>query len=409
VKRDLPPLVPAPTRSHALPRAPRPADAGWATARGVLCVRLDNLGDVVMTTPALHALRAALPGRTLTLLTSPGAAIAAPHLADVDAVIAHTASWVAADADLDADRALPARLAAGAFDAAVIFTVYSQSPLPAALMCRLAGIPLVLAHCRENPGALLSDWLPEPEPDIALRHETQRQLDLVAHVGARLGTPTDAADVGNPATRLRFALRPADRAEAGALLAEIGLANVACDVTLAARAADDAPTTRFLLAHPGATAESRRYPPAQFAAALDAIARASGLPVLIGGSGGEHALAEAVATGMRTCAYNVAGRLSLGGAAALIERAALLVSNNSAPVHLAAALGTPVVDLYALTNPQHTPWQVRYRLLFRDQPCRHCYRSVCPAGHHACLDAITPADVAAAALDLLAEREPTTC
>ena len=57
-----------------------------------------------------------------------------------------------------------------AFDAAVIFTVYSQSPLPAAMLCWLAGIPLRLAHCRENLYHLLSDWIADPEPHELLRH-----------------------------------------------------------------------------------------------------------------------------------------------------------------------------------------------------------------------------------------------
>mgnify|MGYP003350186482 CR=1 FL=1 len=63
--------------------------------------------------------------------------------------------------------------------AAVIFTVYSQNPLPAALFATWAGIPLRLAYCRENPYALLTDWVPEPEPESFIRHEVQRQIDLV--------------------------------------------------------------------------------------------------------------------------------------------------------------------------------------------------------------------------------------
>jgi ADP-heptose:LPS heptosyltransferase len=91
---------------------------------------------------------------------------------------------------------------------------------------------------------------------------------------------------------------------------------------------------------------------------------------------------------------------------ALIADAALLISNNSGPVHMAAALGTPVVVLYALTNPQHTPWQVRQRVLYHDVPCKYCYRSVCPQGHHACLSAVTPGEVIAAAEALLATGQP---
>ncbi len=83
--------------------------------------------------------------------------------------------------------------------------------------------------------------------------------------------------------------------------------------------------------------------------------------------------------------HSVAGELDLADLAALIERAPLLLSNNTGPAHIAAAVGTPVVDLYALTNPQHTPWEVPHRVLNHDVPCKYCYKSVCPEGHHDCL------------------------
>ena len=101
-------------------------------------------------------------------------------------------------------------------------------------------------------------------------------------------------------------------------------------------------------------------------------------------------------------ARSLAGELVLAELAALVREADLLVTNNTGPAHIAAAVGTPVVDLYALTNPQHTPWQVRSRVLFHDVPCRYCYKSECPAGHHDCLRGVPPETVAAAACELLA-------
>jgi len=98
---------------------------------------------------------------------------------------------------------------------------------------------------------------------------------------------------------------------------------------------------------------------------------------------------------------DLAGALTLGEFIALLDSASLLIANNSGPVHLAAALGTPVVDLYALTNPQHTPWMTPHRVLYRDVPCRWCYRGDCPEGHHACLRGVPPAEVAQAARELL--------
>lgn len=97
---------------------------------------------------------------------------------------------------------------------------------------------------------------------------------------------------------------------------------------------------------------------------------------------------------------------SLGVLASLIAGARLLVANNSSPAHLAAALGTPVVTLYALTNPQHTPWGVPARVLSHEVPCRDCLQSRCPQPRHPCLRGVPPAAVARAALELLHESAP---
>jgi ADP-heptose:LPS heptosyltransferase len=123
--------------------------------------------------------------------------------------------------------------------------------------------------------------------------------------------------------------------------------------------------------------------------------------VIFTGDAGERELVEAIRRDMAVRSRSLAGELELGELAALIESADLLVSNNTGPAHLAAALGTPVVDLYALTNPQHTPWRVASRVLFHDVPCRNCYKSRCPHGHNDCLHRVEPERVAAAARELL--------
>jgi len=355
-------------------------ERGWADAGHVLCVRLDGLGDVLMTTPALRALREARPGRRLTLLTSPAGAAVAGLLPDVDEVVVYDAPWVKATAPRtgpEADHAMARRLADRRFDAAVIFTVYSQSALPAAMLCFLAGIPRRLAHCRENPYQLLTDWVPETEPARLVRHEVRRQLDLVATIGCR------AAD-----ERLSLAVPPAARAGVAALLGAWGLE----------------PRRGWVLVHPGASAPSRRYPPELFAQVVQGLA-AAGHAVVLSGGEDERDLVARIRRASGVDARSAAGRLDLAGLAALVEAAPVLVSNNTGPVHVAAAVGTPVVDLYALTNPQHGPWAVRHRVLFHDVPCRYCYRSVCPEGHHHCLRLVRPDDVVEAAGELLA-RDP---
>jgi lipopolysaccharide heptosyltransferase II len=402
------------------------AHPGWRSARRILCVRLDSLGDVLMCTPALRALRAALPGRKLTLLGSAAGAAALPFIPELDDVIVHAAPWMKGAATDPADDdsatgfsggqpspsfpgelggpgdpgspanfgnaglgmaamrqadqaglALVDALAARAFDAAVIFTTYTQSALPAALLCHLAGIPLRLAHCRENPYRLLSDWVPDPEPVSTVRHEVQRQLALVGHVGCRPG------DLG-----LSFAPRAADCAAAIERLRGAGID----------------PGRPWILLHPGASAASRRYPAGHWAQAIALLSAATDVPLVLAGGAADVALVDDIRrrAGLPLPALpTLAGRLGLGELGAALQMAAVAVTNNSGPAHIAAAVGTPLVDLYALTNPQHTPWGTRSRVLFHDVSCRFCFKSSCPQGHHDCMAGVAPRRVAEAVLDLL--------
>ena len=356
--------------------------SSWQRVERLLVVRLDNLGDVLMATPAIAALRAGLPRARITLLTSPSGAAAVPFLADVDESIVFSAPWVKSaegphdDALGRVEIDLVLQLAASRFDAVVIFTTCTQSVLPAALLCRMAGIPLRLGHCRENPYELLTDCVRDPDVIAdGMRHEVERQLALVASVG-----------FGIDDQRLRFRVPgPAHDAVADRL-ARAGIARGA----------------PYVVVHPGATAESRRYPAHLFGLAAAQIARDAGVAIVLSGAAQDRALVEEVRAAMASPALSLAGQLDLGELAALIDGAELLVANNSGPAHLAAALGTPVVDLYALTNPQHTPWHVPSRVLNHPVPCRNCLKSVCPMGHHDCLRRVEPAEVAAAAMELLA-------
>jgi lipopolysaccharide heptosyltransferase II len=272
------------------------------------------------------------------------------------------------------DAAFAATLARQCFDAAIIFTSYSQSALPAAMLCYLARIPLRLAHCRENPYQLLTDWVADPEPAGLIRHEVQRQLDLVASIGWRTDAP-----------RLSFALRERDLDA----------------MRLRLRYAGIDPRRPWLLLHPGASAPSRRYPPELWAAAIGLLAQRPGLPMVLTGEAHEAPLIAAIRAACGVEVHSLAGEISLGLLGAAIRLASVVVSNNTGPAHMAAAIGTPLVDLYALTNPQHTPWRADCRVLFHDVPCRFCYKSVCPHGHNDCLRQIAPSRVAEAVCSLL--------
>jgi lipopolysaccharide heptosyltransferase II len=363
-------------------RPPGAAEAGptavsaatWATAERILAVRLDALGDVLMTTPAIRAIRESRPASHIALLTSPAGGAVGRLIPAVDETIVYEAPWLkpepAGGVDPAADLAFIDRLAARRFDAAVIFTVHSQSALPAALACHLAGIPLRLAHAREKPYGLLSDWVPDPEPDEPIRHEVRRQLDLVGSVGYR-----------TPDEHLSVRVDPADSRRIRALLADLGLGRAG----------------PWLVVHPGSSAPSRRYPGERYAVVLETLAREGWQIVLTGGSDEvepvelirEHVAGNVVGA----APISLAGQLSVGELAALLAAAPLLLANNTGPAHLAAAVGTPVVVVYAQTNLQHTPWAIPSRVVTHDVPCAGCRRSVCPLLHHACLRAIAPDEV----------------
>lgn len=351
----------------------------WNTAKNILCIRLDTIGDVIMTTPAMMALKTASPQRHITLMTSSAGAAIAPLMPQLNDLIVYDSPWLKATSprqNSEPEFAMIEQLRQRAFDAAVIFTVYSQNPLPSAFLCYMAEIPLRLAHCHENPYQLLTDWIKDPEPEQLIRHEVRRQLDLVASVGCK---PQDERLVlHTPAAALASVKQQLDASGIDRQLP-------------------------WVVIHAGATAPSRRYPPEKFAIVARQLVE-RGIQVIFTGTQPERDLIAAIQSWMAAPSLSLVDRLSLSELAALLKLAPLLISNNTGPVHIAAAVGTAVVDLYALTNPQHTPWNIPNRVLFHDVPCRICYKSICPEGHHHCLQLVTPESVVQAALDLLEEQ-----
>jgi ADP-heptose:LPS heptosyltransferase len=347
-----------------LPAAP----VDWRALRHVLAVRLDNLGDVVMVTPALRALRAALaPGARLDLLASPGGAALAPLLPDVDEVHALRAIWQDADGRLPQDPARELALVEQlrGYDAVVVFTSFAQSPYAMGYAAYLAGVPVRAGVSKEFAGSVLSHWLPAP-PDA--QHQSDRALALLA----ALGVPAQGA-------HLSLTVPEAARAQAAAVRASVGLP-------------DD-----YAVLAPGASCPSRRYPPERFAA----VARDLGMPVAVVGTEKEADLVAQVVAGAPS-AVGLAGRLDVPGLVALIEGARLAVTNNSGGMHFADAVGTPVVALFAGTEDesQFAPRSGPARLLRVPTTCSPCRAFACPYALE-CLD-VAPADVVAAGRELAA-------
>jgi ADP-heptose:LPS heptosyltransferase len=321
----------------------------------VLAVRQDNNGDVLLAGPALRALAAGAD--RLTLVCGPTGRAAAGALPGVDEVVCWEAAWIAAEplpvraGDV---AAFVERIAAVRADRAVIFTSFHQSPLPMALLLRLAGVPHVSAISDDYPGTLL-DVRHRVADDI---HEVERALSLAEAAGF----PLPAGDTS------RLSMRVAPRNP----------------LQLAER--------RYVVVHPGATVPARAWSPEKNRALVAALA-ARGENVVVTGGSGERALCAAVAG---DAAIDLSGQTSFAELARVIADAAAIVVGNTGAAHVAAAVGTPTVSLFPPTIPpvRFRPWMVDHELLGDQEiDCRGCRARVCPRGDHACLESVTVDDV----------------
>jgi ADP-heptose:LPS heptosyltransferase len=332
-------------------------------------VRLDSDGDVLLAGPAVRAVAAS--GDRVVLLVGPQGAAAARLLPGVDEVVVWACPWIVADpAPVDpADvAAVVERLRATGADRALVLTSFHQSPLPTALVLRLAGVGWVGAVSEDYPGSLLDLRHRLPEQGL---HEAQRQLALAEATG--------------------FALPEGDG----------GGLQVRADLPDARALTGDAP---YVVVHPGASVPARAPRPQWCAALVQALLDA-GHRVVVTGGPAERELTATVAIG---------GALDLGGATDLAEladvlrRADVVVVGNTGPAHLAAAVGTPVVSLFAPVVPAERwrPWQVPHVLLGdQAEACALSRAKHCPVPGHPCLDGV-PVERAVAAVGTLCESLP---
>jgi ADP-heptose:LPS heptosyltransferase len=331
-------------------------------------VRLDNEGAVLLAGPAVRAVAAGAD--RVTLLCGPRGQAAATLLPGVDEVIVWRAPWIDPEPDPvdQADvEALVARLRALALDQAIVLGSFHQSPLPTALVLRLAGVPHVAATSVDYPGSLL---------DVRHRiadevHEVERSLDLVAKLGYRLAAGDDGA--------LQI-LRPAAGRPSRAFASD------------------------YVVVHPGASVPARAWEPER-CAELVALLVDAGRRVVVTGSPQESVLTARVAGPFSPAVLDLGGETSFAELAEVLAGADVVVVGNTGPAHLAAAVGTPVVSLYAPTVPavRWRPWKVPHELIHVDVPCAGCRARECPVPGHPCLD-VASADVVGAVERLAGAR-----
>ena len=347
----------------------------WLAAKNILVIRLDNIGDVIMLGPALRAIKETSPQARLTLLASPAGSTAAPLLPWIDDVIAWRTIWQDVGNRIPFDpmreRQLIELLAERRFDAALIFTSFSQTPHTPGYVCYLAGIPLRAGESKEFGGSTLTTELRGAPEEL---HQVERNLRLIECLGFVV-----------PDRRLTVAIPEEAQQAVPMLLAKAGLE----------------PQNPYLLLHPGASAQARRYPVERFGVIARLLSR-RGWPVLVTGVEREAALLEELQSHAPS-AHCLLGGTSLAEYTALVEHAALVICNDTLPMHLADAVRTPAVVLFSGTDyeEQWRPRTTIHRLLRRHTSCSPCYLFECPIGQP-CLD-IAPEEVVEEVETLLAK------
>jgi lipopolysaccharide heptosyltransferase II len=292
------------------------------------------MGDLLMSSPAIAALKETYNVH-VTVLTSSMAEKMIPFIPVIDDYIIADFPWVKNDVPVESIDETILKIRQGKFDAAFIFTVFSQNPLPSALICYQAGITDVFGYCRENPYHLINHWIPDDEPYTTIRHQVVRDLQLVAAAGAYT-------------TDERIRLLRSKKTRIRQILQQEGIE----------------PGEPYIIIHPGVSELKRQYPKNHWRDVCKQVIDRFQYPLVFTGTNGERGLAQEIIDATGKGCYNLAGKLPLREFIDAIDHASLAISVNTSTIHIAAGMQTPVIVLYAATNPQHTPWMVPNQVIF---------------------------------------------
>lgn len=344
------------------------------TAHKILIRAVNWVGDAVMTTPAIGAIREHFPQAEITLLANPLVAqLFTPH-AWVDRVI--TFDRNGAHRGIMGRLRLAATLRREAFDAVVIL----PNSFDSALVPCLAGIPVRLGKNSDGRGFMLTGRY-NPDQDSAIIHEVGYYRNLVRHFGI-------AGQINEP----RLFTSPEE------------------DLTAAGRLAAHGITDKDLVIgiNPGAAyGSAKRWYPDRFAEVARRLAEEWSARTVIFGGPGETEIAADIEQRLAGTGLNLAGRTTVRELMALIKRCNFFVTNDSGPMHIAAAFGVPLVAIFGSTDHATTsPFTDKAVIVRKDVACAPCKLRECPTDHQ-CMTAVTAQDVVAAAHRLI-ERTSRT-
>lgn len=323
------------------------------------------IGDAVLTTSALMALRAGFPKARISLLVKPAIAELLQGHPAVDEIVLYRDPGP--HSGLGGKLSLARLLNRGRYDLAILL----QNAFEAALVTTLAGIPNRYGYATDGRSFLLTHRV-SLTPQIRRKHQAEYYLELLRP----LGIPVDPV-----APTLRTT--PEEDASAVGLLSSLGV-----------------PAGRFLIGlNPGSTyGAAKRWIPERFAEVADRVAAEHGGHVLIFGGRGEEALGATIAGMMAASSTVLSGRTTVRQLMALIKQCRLFMTNDTGPMHIAAAFGVPLVAIFGPTDPVTTsPFGEGHELIRKPVDCSPCLLRECPIDHR-CMQRISAEEVYEAAV-----------
>lgn len=321
-----------------------------------LLVRSTNwIGDAVMTTPAVRAIRKNFFNARIFILAKPWVAPVFDHSPYVDEVIHYDAKG--RHKGIKGIARLSRELKPMGFDAAILL----QNAVEAAIITFLAGIKTRIGFDTDARRLLLTHPVPCTK-QIKSIHQTGYYLKMLKGVGLSTGS-----------SRLDLFTGEEDKQRAEEILGENGIS----------------PGDAVLGINPSATfGPAKQWFPEKYARLSDKMIDTLGVKVIIFGGPQDKALGESIAGAMRNRPLDLSGRTSLGQAMALIDRCCAFVTNDSGLMHVAAAVNTPLVAVFGSTNHTTTsPWSEKSRIVRVPVECSPCMKMVCPLekGHMQCM------------------------
>jgi heptosyltransferase-2 len=321
------------------------------------------VGDAVLAIPAIKAVREHYPVAEITLLVRPWVAGLFTSAPFVDKVWSEPKP-----STLGGWTRIARAIRAGGFELALLLPNSFES----ALMIFLAGVPQRVGYATDARSWMLTDSM---KPAAEARHQTYYYLDLVKMVAAVSTWPTIA-----------ISATPEERSEARRLLQAEGIP----------------PGAPFLVLNSGAAyGSAKRWYPDRFARVADRLSRELQLSVVLIGSEGERRVAEEVRAQIKSRAAVLNGKTSLETLIGVLAESSLMITNDSGPMHIAAALGVPTVAVFGSTDEKVTgPCGSRTRIVKHAVECSPCLLRECPIDHR-CMTSVTVEDVCRAARELV--------